>query len=87
MELTQKEYRKLIMDVGDEVMRRLNKKLDLNVEKEDWVTTKEAAAILHCSPKHVRVNKDNYVHTKSGDNKQGQLRFLRSALLEHYINR
>lgn len=83
MELTQKEYRKLVKDIALEVIR-LSKKEEFDPDKEEWLTTEEAAAILHISPRTLRNNKDRYPHTKVGDKKQGQLRFLRKGLMENY---
>lgn len=83
MELTQKEYRKLVKDIALEVIR-LCKKEEVDLYNEEWVTTEEAAKILCISPKTLRSNKDRFPHTKVGDNKQGKLRFLRRGLRENY---
>lgn len=50
-------------------------------DEEEWLNTKEAAELLGISQGHLRRHKDEYTHTKLGDAKQGNLRFLRSSLI------
>lgn len=53
-------------------------------EEEQWLDTNDAAAILGITPGCLRKNKDRYPHIKNGGNKQGNLRFLRSSLIESF---
>ena len=52
--------------------------------QEEWVTTEEAAQILHISPQTMRQRKDEFPHMKNGGNKQGKLRFRKDSLLQSY---
>ena len=47
-------------------------------------TLSEAEEILHISKDHMRRIKDRFPHLKAGENKQGRILFVRSALLETY---
>lgn len=49
---------------------------------DEMVTTEEAAKILGVTPGTVRRNKGKYVHTKTGDGKQGRLMFAKSSLMK-----
>lgn len=54
-------------------------------EKEvfpDLVSTEEAARILGVTPRTMRMNKDKYKYTKTGDNMQGKLLFERKSLIK-----
>lgn len=88
MELTQKERRELILDIADEVCRRLDKKLKgrLKPEEEEWVSLKEAAGILGLSKSRMYAIKDKFPHAKQGDNPQGKLLFLKRGLVDNYLS-
>ena len=62
------------------------KKLAEDHALQEWVTTAEAATILGITEKYLRQTKDRYPHIKNGDKAQGNLRFLRSGLLENYAH-
>lgn len=51
---------------------------------DEWVSTKVAASILGISQDRMRKIKGKYPHIKNGDKDQGNLRFKRSSLVEHY---
>lgn len=53
-------------------------------DEERWITTHEAATMLGISDGHLRKTKDRYPHIKNGEHKQGELRFLQSAILKSY---
>lgn len=84
MELTQKERRDLINDITTNVIRVLEKRKKLVKEEDEWIDSKEAAAIIGVSVSRLRKIKDRFPHTKVGNNAQGQLRFLKSGLIEKY---
>lgn len=83
--MTQKERSELIKDIAAAVIRMLDAK-KVNKEEEVWLTTKEAAAILGISVKRLWSIKDRFPHTKQGEYDAGHLRFLKSGLMENYIN-
>lgn len=64
--------------IKNEVMKPME---DAN---QEWISTKEAALILGMTQGNLRRCKDKYPHIKNGDNGQGNLRFLRSALIESF---
>ena len=87
MEITKKERAQLIDDIANAVIKKLsNKKKLANEEQDEWVTTKEAAELLHVSDRYLRHIKDRFPHVKSGENGQGCLRFLKKGLLSNYVN-
>jgi len=86
MEMTQKERQEFIKDVALAVIRMLDEKKKINKEEEEWVTTKEAAQILGISVRYLTQIKDRFPHTKQGGYEAGHLRFLKSGLMENYIN-
>lgn len=53
-------------------------------EKEEYVSTREAATILRVSTDRMRHLKDKFPHIKVGGSDQGKLLFLKSALLSSY---
>lgn len=57
-----------------------------NKEEEEWVDSRTAAKLLGVSPDYVRLLKHKFPHKKAGNHSQGHLLFLRSALIENYIN-
>ena len=57
------------------------KKMMLNEQPPEMVTTEEAAKILGIGPKRMRDIADRYPHIKRGDTPQSPLLFLRSALI------
>ena len=86
MEMTQKERREFIKDVALAVIRMLNEKKKINKEEEEWVSMKNAAQILGISLSRMKHIKDRFPHVKQGDCEQGRVLFLKSALMENYIN-
>lgn len=81
MDMSRYEYRKLVDDVVDAVVAKLAKLHQLANDKPQYVTLKEAAAILRRSVPWMRLYKDEFPHKKLGDGaKQGQLLFLEDAL-------
>ena len=59
------------------------KKMFAKEEVPELVTTAEAAKILGIGQKRMRDIADRYPHIKKGESKQGQLMFVRSALIEN----
>lgn len=83
MELTQKEYHNLCVDIAKAVLRALDKSKKLSTD-EEWIPSKEAASILHISVSHLYRIKSRFPHMKSGDNERGHLLFLKSGLVSNY---
>lgn len=54
--------------------------------KGEYISTREAAAILNVSTDRMRKLKDKFPHIKAGDSEQGKLLFLKKALLPSYAN-
>lgn len=52
------------------------------ITQPEFVTTKEAAAILCISPSRMRQIADRYPHIKKGNAKQGKLLFYRESLYD-----
>lgn len=53
----------------------------------EYISTREAAAILKVSPDRLRHLKDKFPHIKVGDSEQGKLLFLKKALLPSYAQK
>lgn len=84
MDLSRYEYKKLIDDVADAVVAKLAKLHELADDKPQYVTLKEAAAILRRPVAWMRLHKDEFPHKKFGTGaKQGQLLFLEDALYKY----
>ena len=86
MEMTQKERRELVREIASAVVRMLDNKKKTGTEPDEWLTSKEAAKLLGISVSHLWRIKDRFPHTKQGDYQAGHLRFLKSGLMEGYIN-
>ena len=56
-------------------------------EDEEYVDSKTAAQILGVTPSYLRVIKNKFPYKKVGTRTQGKILFLRSGLLQSYINR
>jgi len=56
-------------------------------EDEEYVDSKTAAKILGVTPNYLRAIKNNFQHKKVGSSTQGKILFLRSGLLQSYLNR
>ena len=56
-------------------------------EKGEYISTREAAAILHVSTDMMRKLKDKFPHIKAGENGQGKLLFLKRSLILSYGNK
>lgn len=84
VELSQESIRRLALELAPRVAKII--KLDLQKKEmmEEWVRTDEAAAILGISEQWLRATKNRYPHIKNGNNKQGNLMFLRSGLIKSY---
>ena len=74
----------LSLMVASKVVPIIKAKLAEENRQQEWISTEEAASILGITPKHLRETKERYPYIKNGDNPQGCLRFLRSALMESY---
>jgi len=71
----------------DELCRKIVKEIRRQQEQDaapEMVTTVEAARILGVTPQTMRRNAHKYPHVKGGEHKQGQLLFVRDALLKNY---
>jgi hypothetical protein len=64
------------------LLRRDMKEFSEQQQLPEMVTTAEAAKILGISADRMRKVADRYPHIKKGDNKQGQLLFVRKSLLQ-----
>ena len=64
------------------LLRRDMKEFSEQQQLPEMVTTAEAAKILGISAGRMRQIADKYPHVKRGENKQGQLLFMRNALLQ-----
>ena len=84
IELSYQSIRRLADELAPRVAKIIKADLKKKEEAEEWVRTADAAAILGVSEKWLRVTKDKYPHIKNGDNKQGNLMFLRSGLIKSY---
>lgn len=90
VELSHKSIKRLADElavlVAPRVATIVKKKLAEDPALQEWVSTAEAATILGITEKYLRQTKDRYPHIKNGDKAQGNLRFLRSGLLENYAH-
>lgn len=82
IELSPKSIARLADALAPRVAQIMRK--DMKPDAEEWLDTKEAAALLGISAGHLRRHKDRYPHIKNGNEKQGNLRFRRSSLIEGY---
>ncbi len=85
MEMTRLEYKRLVSDVSDAVVKKLlgiGETLD-KVRDEQWLTTDEAAEYLRRSSDWVRRHKTVLRAKKNGSGMQGNLRFPKSALVDY----
>lgn len=51
---------------------------------EEYISTKEAAEILHISTDRLRHLKDKFPHIKVGSSEQGRILFRKKGLIEKY---
>ena len=79
--LSSRQMSELIHGVAVVVVEKLKKEL-AKEQLPEMVTTAEAAKILGISAGRMRQIADKYPHVKRGENKQGQLLFMRNALLQ-----
>ena len=79
--LSPRQMSELIHGVAVVVVEKLKKELR-GEQLPEMVTTAEAAKILGISADRMRKIADRYPHIKKGENKQGQLLFMRNALLQ-----
>jgi hypothetical protein len=84
VELSITSIRRLADELAPRVAKIIKADLQRKEQAEEWVRTEEAAAILGITERWLRRTKDNYPHIKNGDNKQGNLMFLRSGLIKSY---
>lgn len=86
VELSPKSIARLADALAPRVAKIIRRDILKPVEdaNQEWISTKEAALILGMTPGNLRRSKDKYPHIKNGSNDQGNLRFLRSALLESF---
>ena len=83
IELSQRTIDAIARKAALIVVKKLKEKSDF----PEMVTTRQAAAILKITPGRMRQIAERYPHIKQGDSKQGQLLFVRDALLmpESYL--
>lgn len=84
VELSITSIRRLADELAPRVARIIKAELQKKERAEEWVDTAEAAAILGVTKSWLRATKDRYPHIKNGENRQGNLRFLRSGLISGY---
>lgn len=84
VELSPKSIQRLADALAPRVAEIISGEIRKPEADTEWVDTNDAAAILGITPRWLRQTKDRFVHIKNGDNKQGNLRFLRSSLIESY---
>ena len=84
IELSYDSIRRLADELAPRVAKIIRNEIRKPEEVQEWIDTNEAAAMLGISPTTLRRKKDNYPHIKNGDNRQGNLRFLKSSLIEKY---
>lgn len=59
-------------------------KQEESLAEDEYVSTRQAAAMLNISTDRLRHIKDKFPHIKSGDNEKGKLLFLKKGLLKSY---
>lgn len=85
IELSPNSIARLADALAPRVAVIIMQKMKKDPMQEEWVDTKTAAAILGIKPNTLRKNYLNRLtHIKSGENKQGGLRFLRSELISTF---
>ena len=84
LELSPKSIARLADALAPRVAKIIKADLKKKEDAEEWVRTADAAAILGVSESWLRRTKNKYPHTKGGDNQQGNLLFLKSALIKSY---
>ena len=80
--ITEKVYAPVIDDTVVNAMAKYAEKL----KPTEMVGVKEAARILGISEGRMREIKDKFPHIKSGYYQQGRLLFVRSSLLENWMD-
>lgn len=84
VELSPKSIARLADALAPRVAKIIRNEIAKPEDVQEWIDTNEAAAILGITPGTLRRQKSRYPHIKNGDNSQGNLRFLRSSLIETY---
>lgn len=84
VELSVNSIRRLADELAPRVAKIIRADLQKGGGDEEWVRTADAAKILGVSKHWLRLTKDRYPHIKNGENGQGQLMFLKSALIKSY---
>ena len=84
VELSPKSIARLADALAPRVAKIIRNEMQKPEDVQEWIDTNEAAAILGITPGTLRRQKRKYPHIKNGDNSQGNLRFLRSSLIETY---
>ena len=79
--LSQRDIDTIVHRLSVVVVEKLKKEL-AKEQLPEMVTTAEAAKILGISAGRMRQIADKYPHIKRGENKQGQLLFVRKSLLQ-----
>lgn len=78
IELSQKTIDAIAYKMALIVVKKMKEKEDF----ADFVTTQEAARILHITPGRLLHIADRYPHIKVGDSRNGRLLFERKHLLQ-----
>lgn len=84
VELSPKSIKRLADALAPRVAEIITGEMKKPKEEQEWLDTNDAAAVLGITPRWLRQRKDRFVHIKNGDKQQGNLRFLRSSLIENY---
>lgn len=84
IELSPESIKRLADELAPRVAVIIMQKMKSDPSQDEWVDTNTAASILGIKPDTLRKQLNKYTHIKSGDSKQGKLRFHRPSLIEHY---
>lgn len=84
VELSLKSIERLADALAPRVAKIIKNELKKPEDIQEWIDTKEAAGLLGITPAHLRRRKDDFPHIKGGGNQQGNLRFLRSSLIQAF---
>ena len=89
MYLTHQEYRQLVADVADAVLKKLrpllqNGQTSNHPDPCTWLTPKEAAEMLRISMGYLYQIRDKLTCIKMGKAKSSPIRFRKETLMEEY---
>ena len=85
LELSDRSIERIAQRVANILSKGGAKETEPKVSEGQYISTREAASMLRISSDRMRHLKDKFPHIKAGDNEQGKLLFLKSAILEYYV--